>query len=305
MKEVKTERSGEENSVYGKSPLMVVEDIPVFARSDDYVRNYNEIAHDHLDATRQGDGNPNIAEGLWLQLEESTRKLVNKYSRPGTRILDAGVGMGRVLGPLDELHRYGVDISLDYLRIARQQGFDVALARLEDLPYRNEFFDVVIACDVLEHVIDLHACSTELVRVLKKGGTLIVRTPYLDDLDAYVSQELPYEFIHVRSFDLPGMRLLFGKILRMEFLEHSFVAPYLKGHPRMKLKLLKATDAVRKIALERNDSRLDVLRRAVEVSAEEYMNWFYALSSEHPELFGEIAEDLLEPLEMNVVFRKR
>ena len=62
--------------------------------------------------------------------------------------------------------------------------------------------------------------------------------PYKDDLDAYLDEDLPYEFIHLRSFDLAELRLLLERIFGLRSVEHSFVSPYLKGHPRMKLKLL-------------------------------------------------------------------
>jgi len=290
---------------YLRKPLSYFDGIPLFSKRDHYVDNYLKIAHDHLLSTGSGDGNPNISEGLWLQMEESTRKLVGKYAAEGSRVLDAGVGLGRVLGPLSNLQRFGVDISIEYLRVARSNGFEVAFSKLEELPYRDELFDTVVACDVLEHVIDLHACCTQIVRVLKRGGSLIIRVPYLDDLDAYLNEDLPYEFIHVRSFDLAGLRLQFEKILGMQFIEHSFVSPYLKGHPRMKLKLLKENDPARNLSKKSDHPALDTLRRSTAVSAEEFMNWLYELRDKEPELFAELASDLVEPLEINVVFKKR
>ncbi|MCA9728774.1 MAG: hypothetical protein KC729_13875, partial [Candidatus Eisenbacteria bacterium] len=145
----------------------------------------------------------------------------------------------------------------------------------------------------------------QLLRVLRRGGTLIVRVPYKDDLDAYVTDDQAYEFIHVRSFDLAALRLNFERIFQMEFVEHSTVAPYLKGHPRMKLRLLREADVARQRAIESDSPALDLLRRATQVTAEEYMDWLYALRDNEPELFGELATGLVEPLEINVVFRKR
>jgi len=293
------------DAVYRRRPLSVVDGIPVFSKADRYVDNYERIAHDHLAATAQGEGNPNIDESLWLQMEESTRKLVAKHATEGATILDAGVGLGRVLGPLPSVRRFGVDISLSYLRIARENGFDVAFSRLEDLPYHDSSFDMIVACDVLEHVLDLYAVSKELVRVLAPKGTLIVRVPYLDDLNAYLNEDLAYEFIHLRSFDLPSLRLHFGKIFGLAYVEHSLIAPYLKGHPRMKLKLLPEGDPARKFSLESQHPALETLRRATTVSAEDYMNWLYKLRDEEPLLYGTVASQLVEPLEINVVFKKQ
>lgn len=46
----------------------------------------------------------------------------------------------------------------------------------ENLPFQNNFFDVVLCCDVLEHVYDLPKVISEISRVLKNGGIFIYDT---------------------------------------------------------------------------------------------------------------------------------
>jgi 2-polyprenyl-6-hydroxyphenyl methylase/3-demethylubiquinone-9 3-methyltransferase len=46
----------------------------------------------------------------------------------------------------------------------------------ETLPFPNNSFDVVICCDVLEHVRDLPKVISEISRVLKRGGVFIYDT---------------------------------------------------------------------------------------------------------------------------------
>jgi ubiquinone/menaquinone biosynthesis C-methylase UbiE len=55
------------------------------------------IASDHLAAARKLGQNPWIEESLWNEMERSTVKLIRKYTSPAQRILDVGVGLGRVL----------------------------------------------------------------------------------------------------------------------------------------------------------------------------------------------------------------
>lgn len=290
---------------YIKSPLEIVDGIPVFSPSDRYVENYTRIASDHLSSMAAGNDNPFIESELWLQLEASTRELIEKYVRDGSRVLDVGVGLGRVLGPVDRVERYGIDISLDYLKKARENGFEVAFARIEDMPYKDAYFDAVIACDVLEHVIDLHACCLQLLRVLRPGGVLIVRVPYLDDMEAYLDEKLPYELIHVRTFDVPTLRILFGKILGMHYLEHTFVAPYLKD-TLFKIKLLPEASVAARVARDARDADhpLWMLRKVTEVSHEAFRNWLYALRDQRPALCKELLPELVEGLEVNIVFTK-
>jgi len=46
----------------------------------------------------------------------------------------------------------------------------------EKLPFRNQYFDAVFCCDVLEHVCDLPKVISEISRVLKPGGLFIYDT---------------------------------------------------------------------------------------------------------------------------------
>jgi SAM-dependent methyltransferase len=205
----------------------------------------------------------------------------------GERALDVGVGLGRVLEPLDKINRYGIDISFDYLEQARERGFEVAFSRIEDMPYEDGYFDAVVACDVLEHVIDLHSCCQQLVRVLRPGGVLIVRVPYLDDMEAFLDKSLPYEFIHVRSFDVPSLRIVFEKIMGMQYQEHNFVAPYLKDC-LLKIKLLPGSSPLAQQARKATDP--------------DHPLW--VLRDNKPALLKELLPHLVEGLEVNIVFTK-
>jgi SAM-dependent methyltransferase len=298
---------GASKVIYAREPLRFEEGIPVFSESTvRYVDNYKRIAADHVASMAHGAENPFIESQLWKELEASTRDMVARIANPGQRVLDVGVGMGRVLGPLTQLHRFGVDISFDYLKIARECGFEVAFSLIEQLPYEDAYFDMVVACDVLEHVLDLFACSREMLRVLKPGGALVIRVPYKDDLEAYLDESLPYEFIHLRAFDVPSLRLHFEKIFDCRYIEHAFVAPYLKGAPRMKIQQLKLASPIYKLLakVEKDNHPLAILKKATLVSEEEFINWIYALRDNHPTQYGQIVNELVHGLEVNIVFRK-
>ena len=107
-----------------------------------------------MHSMQQGTSNPFIQEEVWRKLEDSTRALLRKYGSPGNKVLDIGVGLGRLLGPLTDFDRYGVDVSFAYLVEAKKQGIEVCCAKTENLPYCQELFDIVVCTDVLEHVFD-------------------------------------------------------------------------------------------------------------------------------------------------------
>jgi hypothetical protein len=58
-----------------------------------------------------------------------------------------------------------------------------------------------------------------MIDVLKPGGVLIVRVPVHEDLSRYVDPAFPYEYVHLRHFTEPSLRLLFERVLHCECLE--------------------------------------------------------------------------------------
>ncbi len=67
-------------------------------------------------------------------------------------------------------------------------GLDV-LSMAAPLPFASATFDTVLCTSVLEHVHDAEAVVSEIVRILKPGGRLIITIPFL-----YPTHEAPYDF---------------------------------------------------------------------------------------------------------------
>lgn len=215
-------KSGPSLGPYARPPKEMRNGIPIFSDADAFSENYDQIARDHLKSMKKGVSNPFIQEELWQTLERSTAHLIRKYSLPGSRVLDVGVGLGRLLGQIPDRDRFGTDITFEYLEAAKERGIDVCCARAEDLPYRDDFFDVIVCTDVLEHVLDLNATIGSVLRVLKEDGVLIVRVPDREDLSPYVAPSYPYRYAHLRSFDEPGLCLLFSRVFHCELLESYY-----------------------------------------------------------------------------------
>jgi SAM-dependent methyltransferase len=221
------------SGVYARTPIRFHGDIPVFSESDEYIENYEKIASDHLSFLKGDSAISFPPEYFVRQTESSTAALVRKYSEPGMKILDVGVSRGCLLSYFDDLDRYGLDISLGYLEIARARGIEVCYSRIEDMPYKKEIFDVVACTDVLEHVLDLNLCCRQLLSVLKPTGVLIIRVPYLEDLSPYLSPGFPYKYVHMRTFDIPSVQMLFEKILNCRVRE-MVLAGYFADERRRK-----------------------------------------------------------------------
>lgn len=211
------------NDCYKNQAILVEDGIPVFSKTDFYVENYDRISADHLKHFDATGHNPFMPEDHWRELEKSTETLVNKYAtEPGIKILDVGVGMGCLLERFPMLSRFGMDISRGYLKHARAKGIEVCLSRIEEMPYKERYFDMLVTTDVLEHVLDLNIAVREILGVVKDGGIIIVRVPYKEDLGLYLQKDFPYDLVHLRNFDENNLRLLFEKVFNVHVLEFSF-----------------------------------------------------------------------------------
>lgn len=97
--------------------------------------------------------------------------------------LDVGCGSGQTMGWLRSMYpgwRYvGLDIAPEGLAAARGFGEDVMRASALELPFPTGSADLVVTLDVVQHLPhpagDL-AGLTEMRRVLKRGGVLLLRT---------------------------------------------------------------------------------------------------------------------------------
>jgi ubiquinone/menaquinone biosynthesis C-methylase UbiE len=208
------------NDIYGRKPLSYFGDIPCFSEDTEYIENYDKISSDHLRYLNAPGENPFMDDHYWKDIEESTISILLKHVTNEKIILDVGVGMGRLLSYLPpEFEKYGVDISTEYLKIANTKGITVCKSLIEDLPYKDDFFEIITCTDVLEHVLDLNAAVKEILRVTKPNGLIIIRVPYKESLKSYVNCQ--YKFVHLRNFDEYSLKLFFEKIMQTKVLDYK------------------------------------------------------------------------------------
>ena len=96
----------------------------------------------------------------------------------GKKVLDVGCGTGRILG---ELKLFGAkitacDISSEMLAIAKRKypEIEAVEADIEEMPFEDDTFDVVVATFVIVHLGDLELAFREVYRVLKEGGIFVL-----------------------------------------------------------------------------------------------------------------------------------
>jgi len=95
----------------------------------------------------------------------------------GGAILDVGCGVGQVVRALRErgFAARGIDVSGPNVAEAADPACAVYDGRV--IPFGDASFDAVGACNVLEHVEEPVAFLDEMMRVLRRGGRMVVSSP--------------------------------------------------------------------------------------------------------------------------------
>jgi ubiquinone/menaquinone biosynthesis C-methylase UbiE len=95
-------------------------------------------------------------------------------------LLDAGGGTGRIAQTLIDkaAEVFLVDLSVGMLQQAADKGrISKICSYSEILPFEDGSFDRIIMIDALHHVSNQEETASELWRVLKSGGKLIIEEP--------------------------------------------------------------------------------------------------------------------------------
>lgn len=139
--------------------------------------------------------------------------------KPG-RMLDIGCADGGLSSYFIELgwKSFGVDISASNVLSAKENGVECVLSLLQEpLPFSKDNFDLVVAKEVIEHVLDTRFLLKECIRVLRPGGIFILSTPNLASLSnrirllfgrypGWMDYELGQGAGHVRYYTLSILR---------------------------------------------------------------------------------------------------
>jgi SAM-dependent methyltransferase len=103
-------------------------------------------------------------------------------------LLDAGCAWGYgtqyFTAKAGEVH--GLDPNRQAIEVAKRRYPRVhfVVSGLEATPFDDASFDAIVSCDVLEHVEDDLACMSELHRLLRPGGVLVLTVPHAGPLSA-------------------------------------------------------------------------------------------------------------------------
>ena len=127
--------------------------------------------------------------------------------------------MGFVARYLDDgydMEVFGVDVDPEQVRLAHEHsdkhaGLHFAAADATQLPFEDDYFDLVLSFMVVHHVGDLKRSIAEVSRVLKPGGT-------------FIFYEITYPGYMVKTFKAFANK--FGIFTREELMEYLGIENY-------------------------------------------------------------------------------
>lgn len=129
----------------------------------------------------------------WLAVKDLHADLRRVLPGLEGRVLDVGCGR--------KPYRPWLKNAQEYVGIDTTQWADVKIEYGQPWPLEDASFDSVICTQVLEHAGDFLHVLSEMARVLKPGGRLVVTVPFL-----YNEHGFPYDY---RRFSVTGARATF------------------------------------------------------------------------------------------------
>jgi len=116
---------------------------------------------------------------VWRSGQQRRLDMIRQWVDLSGRILDNGCGLGTYLERFGEFStdRYGLEIEFERSLAARSFAEDIVQAMSEKLPFATGSFDFVFSNEVIEHVADDSLAASEMVRVTRTGGRILIFCP--------------------------------------------------------------------------------------------------------------------------------
>ncbi|MFP4013344.1 MAG: class I SAM-dependent methyltransferase [Chitinispirillaceae bacterium] len=163
------------------------------------------------------------------------------------RIFEIGTGTGEFISAFQADHTFGVDLSYEAVRKAHSYAphAKVANAAGESLPFKAESFDIVVMCEVIEHVKDPDKVLEEIRNILADRGYLMISFPnYLHLLYLFIFQ-MSILFNKPKWIDRQIVdRILYYPSMKKTLQKHGFSLVDVCGtsYGHQKIPLLKKLD---------------------------------------------------------------
>lgn len=137
---------------------------------------------------------------MWLSAKrKNDANILNLLdANPKAIILDLGCDNGiwtkKIANKIKSSNIHGIDIVNERLAKAKKLGIQTKKSDINfNLPYENNFFDVIHANQVIEHLTNIDLFINEIYRILKPGGYVLISTENISAWDNIFALMLGYQ----------------------------------------------------------------------------------------------------------------
>jgi dolichol-phosphate mannosyltransferase len=168
----------------------------------------------------------------WIPLQRYWQrkrfKIIQGFAWDAGWVLDIGCGSSRIVQTLPRV--VGMDLAMRKLRWLRAPGRTLLQGDMNRLPFKDGAFDAVINSEVIEHIPREEVRLSELVRVIRPGGLLILGTPDYGKrlwrtLEWVYGKVFPGGYVkeHINRYTYDGLRRELEREHGLEVLDVDYV----------------------------------------------------------------------------------
>jgi SAM-dependent methyltransferase len=212
---------------------------------------------------------------VWRSGQDRRLELIRQHvALENRRILDVGCGLGMYVRQMRRFSSevYGVDVDPEKVAAASRTLPNIFTAPAEALPFPDDYFDVILLHEVIEHVEDDRQTIREAYRCVRPGGHIVIYAPnrlyFFETHGFYLGKRYFFRLLplvnytpdwirnrfapHVRIYTRRGIRRLFNG-LAVDFTAETHIFPgfdnVVERHPVAGRWLLAARDWIERTPL--------------------------------------------------------
>ncbi len=151
------------------------------------------------------------------------------------KVLNIGVGNGWIEHKCRDhgWETYALDPSEVAIRKLEESGISGKVGYIENIPYDDDFFDIIFCSEVIEHLSteQTNEAINEIARVLNKFGILIGTVPFNENLSESIvvcpdCGKIFHKWGHQQSFNIQSLPTIFFKRLKLETIKVIYFVPW-------------------------------------------------------------------------------